>query len=156
MRVGAAAALYCDLEKERDALRQQLQEAQHMCGELQQKHTAMKGQRDAMKAEREQMRRERDAMKAERDAMKQRLDAALLWTGACVCVSVAYCVLPLAHFPTEHPALLFILHANNGHSYPKLSFSSPFPLLTPSSITTFHVLHPSLAPPQRVCAAAEH
>ena len=85
MRVGAAAKVQ-GLEKERDTLRQQLQEAQHMCGELQQKYTAIEGQRDGMKAERDQMRRERDAMKAERDAMKQRLDAALLWTGVCVCV----------------------------------------------------------------------
>ena len=85
MRVGAAAKVQ-GLEKERDALHQQLNASQKTCRELQQKYTAIEGQRDGMKAERDQMRRERDAMKAERDAMKQRLDAALLWTGVCVCV----------------------------------------------------------------------
>ena len=131
---------------------------------VKQRHDAMKSERDAMKRERDQMKKqrsqmeeERDAMEGKKDRMKQRLDRMEHWTGVCVCVSAAYCVLSLAHVPTEHPALLFILHTNNGYSYPTLSFFSPVPLLTPSStITTFHVLHPSLAPPQRVCAAAEH
>ena len=126
-------------------LRRQLNEAQRKCRDLEQQHAAMKQERD-------QMKQRHDFMKPHHDQMKKQLDAALHWTG----VSDVHRVLSLSHSLTEHPALLFILHANNGHSYPKLSFSSPFPLLTPSSITTFHVLHPSLAPPQRVCAAAEH
>ena len=57
-----AAVLYRGLEKERDTLRQQLNEAQTKCRELEQRHTAM--------------REERDQMKRERDAMRQRLDEA--------------------------------------------------------------------------------
>ena len=112
-------------------LRRQLNEAQRKCRDLEQQHAAMKQERD-------QMKQRHDFMKPHHDQMKKQLDAALHWTG----VSDVHRVLSLSHSLTEHPALLFILHANNGHSYPTLSFSSP---LSPSH--TLHHYHLAFPPP---------
>ena len=128
------------MEEEKNQLKEQLDALKRLYHGMEQQFIGMREEMDQMQAERGAMEQPNDQMERERDAMEQRLDAALFWTG--VCVSDVQSVLPLAHLPTEHPALLFILQTNNGYSYPTLSFSSP---LSPSH--TLHHYHLAFPPP---------